>query len=105
MSLVNIKKLKGLKVNKKLHKIRFYTPFNTGYLSVSELEQEIDTFKKENTKIVSLKKKLTDEKQRLTKEWEEFDKVLGASEITANQYCNYGHLYWEGCMICRVYLR
>lgn len=44
-------------------------------MRVVELEQEIDTFKKENTKIVSLKKKLTDEKQRLTKEWEEFDKV------------------------------
>ena len=33
----------------------------------SELEQEIDTFKKENTKIIGLKKKLTEEKQRLTK--------------------------------------
>ncbi len=41
----------------------------------SELEQEIDSFKKENVKISLLKKKLTDEKQRITKEWEEFEKV------------------------------
>ena len=26
--------------------------------------------------------------------------LLGASEITANLYCYYEHLYWEGCVIC-----
>ena len=31
--------------------------------------------------------------------------VLGASEITANLYCNCVHLYWEGCVICSIYLR
>ena len=40
-----------------------------------ELEQEIETFKKENVKISQLKKKLNEEKQKITKEWEEFDKV------------------------------
>ena len=32
-------------------------------------------------------------------------KVQGASEITANLYCNCEYLYWEGCVICSVYLR
>jgi hypothetical protein len=40
-----------------------------------ELEQEIETFKKENAKISLLKKKLGEEKQKITKEWEEFEKV------------------------------
>ena len=31
--------------------------------------------------------------------------VLGALEITANVYCNGVHLYWEGCVICSVYLQ
>ena len=31
--------------------------------------------------------------------------VLGASEIAANLYCNYLQLYWEGCVICSIYLR
>ena len=31
--------------------------------------------------------------------------VLGASEITANLYCNFEYLYWEGCVICSIYLR
>ena len=31
--------------------------------------------------------------------------VLGASEITANLYCNFVYLYWEGCVICSTYLR
>ena len=31
--------------------------------------------------------------------------ILGASEITANLYCNCVHLYWEGCVICSLYLR
>ena len=31
--------------------------------------------------------------------------ILGASEITANLYCNYEYLYWEGCVICSIYLR
>ena len=31
--------------------------------------------------------------------------ILGASEITANLYCNCVHLYWEGCVICSIDLR
>ena len=31
--------------------------------------------------------------------------TLGASENTANIYCNCVHLYWEGCVICSIYLR
>ena len=31
--------------------------------------------------------------------------ILGASEITANLYCNCVYLYWKGCMICSIYLR
>ena len=33
------------------------------------------------------------------------DEVLGASEITANLYCKCVYLYWEGCLICSIYLR
>ena len=31
--------------------------------------------------------------------------VMGASEITANLYCNCVYLYWEGCVVCSIYLR
>ena len=31
--------------------------------------------------------------------------ILGASHIAANLYCNYVYLYWEGCVICSIYLR
>ena len=31
--------------------------------------------------------------------------LLGASEITANPYCNCVYLYWEGCVISSTYLR
>ena len=48
-----------------------------------ELEQEIETFKKENVKISQLKKKLNEEKQKITKEWEEFDKVRNKHESWA----------------------
>ena len=34
-----------------------------------------------------------------------FRQILGASEITENLYCNYVDLYWEGCVICSIYLR
>ena len=30
--------------------------------------------------------------------------ILGASEITANLYCNCVHLRWEGCVICSIYI-
>ena len=30
--------------------------------------------------------------------------ILGASEITADLYCNCVHLYWEGCVICSIEL-
>ena len=26
-------------------------------------------------------------------------------ESTANLYCNFVHMYWEGCVICSVYMR
>ena len=29
--------------------------------------------------------------------------VLGASEVTANLYCNCVHLHWEGCVIFSIY--
>ena len=31
--------------------------------------------------------------------------VLGDLEVTANLYCNFAYLYWEGCVICSIYLR
>ena len=31
--------------------------------------------------------------------------LLGGPEITANLYYNCTYLYWEGCMICSIYLR
>ena len=34
-----------------------------------------------------------------------FGNILGASEITANLYCNCVHLYWEAWVICSIYLR
>ena len=52
-----------------------------------ELEQEIETFKKENVKISQLKKKLNEEKQKITKEWEEFDKVRNKQR--AGQWARY----------------
>ena len=32
-------------------------------------------------------------------------KVLGDPEVTANLYCNFAYLYWEGCVICSIHLR
>ena len=31
--------------------------------------------------------------------------VLSGPEVTANLYCNFAYLYWEGCVICSIYLR
>ena len=31
--------------------------------------------------------------------------LLGDPEITANMYCNFMYLYWEGYVICSIYLR
>ena len=31
--------------------------------------------------------------------------ILGAPEITANIYFNCLYLYWEGCVICSIYLQ
>ena len=31
--------------------------------------------------------------------------LLGDQEVTANLYCNFAYLYWEGCVICSVNLR
>ena len=31
--------------------------------------------------------------------------ILGAPEITANLYCNFVYLYWEGSGIFIIYLR
>ena len=30
--------------------------------------------------------------------------VLGDPEVTPNLYCNFAYLYWEGCVICMVYI-
>ena len=32
------------------------------------------------------------------------NRLLGASEITANLNCYSVHLYWKGCVICSIYL-
>ena len=31
--------------------------------------------------------------------------VLGNPGVTANLYRDFAYLYWEGCVICSVYLR
>ena len=31
--------------------------------------------------------------------------TLGDPEVTANLYSNFAYLYWEGCVICSIYLR
>ena len=31
--------------------------------------------------------------------------LLGNPEVTANLYCNFAYLYWEGFVICSIYLR
>ena len=31
--------------------------------------------------------------------------ILGDPEVTANLYCNFAYPYWEGCVICSIYLR
>ena len=31
--------------------------------------------------------------------------VLGDQEVTANLYCHFAYPYWEGCVICSIYLR
>jgi hypothetical protein len=58
----------------------FHLKWSSRNLNFLELEQEIETFKKENAKISLLKKKLGEEKQKITKEWEEFEKVTVQGE-------------------------
>ena len=31
--------------------------------------------------------------------------LLGDPEVTANLYCHFAYPYWEGCVICSIYLR
>ena len=31
--------------------------------------------------------------------------LLGDPEVTANLYYNFAYPYWEGCVICSIYLR
>ena len=31
--------------------------------------------------------------------------LLGDPEVTANLYCKFAYHYWEGCVICSIYLR
>ena len=31
--------------------------------------------------------------------------LLCDPEVTANLYCNFAYQYWEGCVICSIYLR
>ena len=33
------------------------------------------------------------------------DNILDDPEVTANLYCNFAYLYWEGCVIRSIYLR
>ena len=40
----------------------------------------------------------------ISKEIEKKSKLLGASEVTANLYCNCVRLYWEGCVIFSIYI-
>ena len=30
--------------------------------------------------------------------------LLGDQEVTVNLYCNFAYLYWEGCVICSIYI-
>ena len=30
--------------------------------------------------------------------------ILGDPEVTANLYCNFPYPYWEGCVICSIYI-
>ena len=30
--------------------------------------------------------------------------ILGDPEVPANLYCNFAYPYWDGCVICSVYL-
>ena len=34
-----------------------------------------------------------------------YNVLLGDPEVTANLYCSFAYLYWEGCDICSIYLR
>ena len=36
---------------------------------------------------------------------EVFQNLLDDPEVTANLYCNFAYLYWEGCVICSKYLQ
>ena len=31
--------------------------------------------------------------------------ILGDPEVTTNLYCNFAYPYWEGCVVCSIYLR
>ena len=31
--------------------------------------------------------------------------IVGYPEVTANLYCYFAYLYWEGCVNCSIYLR
>ena len=31
--------------------------------------------------------------------------ILGDPEVTVNLYCYFAYPYWEGCVICSIYLR
>jgi len=50
------------------------------HMRVVELEQEIETFKKENAKIVESKRKIQTDKQKLSKELESFEKLKEADK-------------------------
>ena len=43
----------------------------------------------------------------LAKNYTEHDQIiiLGDPEVTANLCCNFVYLYWEGCVICSIYMR
>ena len=35
----------------------------------------------------------------------DYQYILGDPEVTANLYSNFAYPYWEGCVICSIYLR
>ena len=46
----------------------------------------------------------SESRQEATPHYPRFPKVLGAPEITANQYSNFVYLCLEGCVIFGIYL-
>ena len=92
----------NFKLNKRLsEELKFYTELDFPQLKLTR--KCIDT----NTSWISWElytpPLLCNYSTYLLQKWR--GKVLGASEINANLYYNCIQLYWEGCVICSIYLR